>query len=145
MSRKTLKITISENNRDKDKTFLITEPSAIEAEKWAMRVTFGLGKGGVEIPAEVLQLPAVAILYAVGSQSLRMPSRLALKLADEVMGWVQIVEKKVTRALVDEDIEEVTTRLKLKAEALKLTFGFFIPAAPLSSAQPASGRDESAP
>jgi hypothetical protein len=139
VSRKTARLTISENNRDQGKTFLITEPSATDAERWAMRALLGLGKGGVELPPEVLQLGAAGILYAAGSQALRMPTRLALRLSDEVMSWAQIVEKKVTRALVDEDIEEVTTRLKLKAEALKLTFGFFVPAAPQSSDQSASG------
>ncbi len=139
MSRKTLRLTITDDNRDLGKTFLITEPAATDAERWAMRALLGLGKGGVELPPEVLQLGAAGILYAAGTQALRMPTRLALNLANEVMSWVQIIEKKVTRALVDEDIEEVTTRLKLKAEALKLTFGFFVPAAHQSSDQSASG------
>lgn len=139
MSRKTLTITISEDNRDRKKSFLITEPSAIDAERWAMRALLGLGRGGVELPPEVLQMGAAGILFGAGSQALKMPTRLALRLADEVMSWVQIVEPKVTRSLVDEDIEEVTTRLKLKAEALKLTFGFFVPAAPQNSDQSASG------
>jgi len=132
--RKSVTITIREG-RDKDKSFRITEWPADKAEKWALRVLLGLGKGGVEIPPEVLQLGAAGILYAAGSQLLKLPSRLALKLAEELMECVERAEEKTTRSLVPEDIEDITTRLKLKAEVVKLTYGFFVPAAPQTSAQ----------
>lgn len=144
MARKSITITITEG-RDTGKCFLITEPPATVAEQWVIRAALGLGKAGVEIPPEVLQLGAPAIVYLAGTQALRLPSRLALKLADELMGWVQRVEDKLTRSLVENDIEDVLTRLKLKGEALKLTFGFFVPAAPQPSAQVQSGTSSSKP
>ncbi len=143
MSRKTVTLTITAEGRDKGKTFRITEWAADQAERWAMRVLLGLGKGGVEMPPEALELGAAGILYAAGAQVLRLPSRLALRLADELMECVQIVEPKLDRALVSEDIEEVATRLQLKGEVLKLTFGFFVAAAPRTSAPAASGQSTS--
>jgi hypothetical protein len=137
MPRKTITITISEG-RDQGKRFKITEWAAWRAEQWAMRVLLGLGKGGVELPPEVLKLGAPAIVYVAASQIMRIPSRVALRLADELMECVERVEEKVTRSLVPEDIEEVATRLKLKAEVVRLTYGFFVPAAPPTSA-PESG------
>lgn len=144
MARNTLTVTIMEG-RDKDKRFLLTEWPATRAENWALRVLLGLGKGGVEIPPEVMQLGAPGILYAAGSQALRIPSRLAIRLADELMECVQRVEDKLTRSLVEQDIEEVQTRLKLKAEVLKLTYGFFVPAVPPTLAPGPNGTSASKP
>lgn len=137
-------VTITEG-RDRGKRFLITEWPCIRSEHWIFRAIFGLGKGGVELPPEVLQLGAAAAVYAIGSQATRIPSRLGIRLADELMECVQIVEQNVTRSLVDQDIEDVTTRLRLKAEVLKLIFGFFVPAASPSSATPVSGTTPSKP
>lgn len=119
----------AEEGRDRGKQFRITEWDAARAERWALRVLFGLGKGGVDLPPEILQLGAAAIVFAVGSQALRIPSRLALRLADELMECVERVETKAVRPLEPEDISEVATRLTLKKEVLKLTYGFFVPAA----------------
>ena len=107
-----------------------------------MRALLGLGKGGVEIPPEVLELGAAGILYAAGTQLLKMPTRTALKLAGELMECVQICEEKLDRSLVENDVEEIATRLRLKGEVLKLTFGFFVPAARQKS-QEASGSSTS--
>lgn len=144
MSRKSVTVTITDEGRDKGKTFRITEWPAEKAERWAMRVLLGLGKGGVELPPEALGLGAAGIMYAAGAQILKLPSRLALRLSDELMECVQIVEPKIERSLVSEDIEEVATRLQLKGEVLKVTFGFFAAAVPQTSATGASGTNTSA-
>jgi hypothetical protein len=140
--RKTSTITIKEG-RDKGTKFLITEWPAVQIEHWIMRAYFGLGEAGVELPPEVLQLGAIGIAYAIASKAIQMPSALGIQLADELMECVQRVEEKMTRSLVDNDIEDVSTRLLLKLEVLKLTFGFFDFAAFLSSALPESGIDSS--
>lgn len=144
MSLKTATITISEG-RDKGKRFLVTEMSALVAERWILRAVFGLGKGGVDIPPEVLQLGAAPTAYMIASQAAKMPTRLGLKLADELMDCVQRVEDKLTRSLVDNDIEDFATRLRLKSEVLKLVFGFFGAAVSRTSDSPASGMPPSAP
>jgi hypothetical protein len=141
--RKTITITIDEG-RDKGKKFLLTEWGAKRVDDWIMRAIFGLGKAGVELPPEILQLGAAAIAYAIATQAAKIPSRLGRRLANELMDCVQIAEPKMTRSLIDEDIEDVTTLLKLKAEVLKLTFGFFDFAASPSSA-PVSGTTPSKP
>lgn len=138
MSRKKTTITIPDG-RDQGKQFKLTEWGAIPTERWILRAVFGLGKAGVEIPPEILQLGAAATVYAIASQACKLPSRLGLKLADELMECVQRVEPAGDRALVDQDIEDVSTRLRLKSEVLKLHFGFFVFAASPSSAPPVSG------
>ena len=137
------RIVKAEDGRDNGKLFQITEWDAARAERWALRALFGLGKGGVEIPPQIIDLGAMAIMYAVGSQALRIPSRLALRLADELMECVRRVETKVVRDLEPEDIEEVATRLMLKKEVLKLTFGFFTGAAFQNLTAPESGQEQS--
>jgi hypothetical protein len=141
MARKKILVTIQEG-RDAGKTFSINEWPASTTEDWILRAVFGLGKAGVEIPPEVLQLGAAPTMYAIASQANKLPSRLGVRLARELMECVKRVEEKLERSLVEQDIEDVSTRIKLKGEVLKLTFGFFVDAASRSSAAPASGQPE---
>jgi hypothetical protein len=141
---KIINITINEG-RDSGKTYQVSELTCMKAERWILRAAFGLGKAGVEIPPEMLTLGAAPIAYAIASQATRIPSRLGIRLADELMESVMIVEPKLTRTLVDKDIEDVTTRLRLKGEVLKLTFGFFLPAASQISVPPVSGTAQPKP
>jgi hypothetical protein len=144
MARKTGTITI-DGGRDNGKTFRLTEWSAMQTERWILRAVFGLGKSGVEIPPEILQLGAAATAYAIASQACKLPSRLGLKLADELMECVKRVEATADRTLVENDTEDLSTRLRLKSEVLKLHFGFFVFAASPSSAPPVSGTPPSKP
>ncbi len=128
MTRKVQTITLKEG-RDAGKTFKITEWPAAKIENWILRAVFGLGKAGVEIPMEVLQLGAAPAAYAIGSQAIKLPSRLGIRLANELMQCVQRVEEHADRSLVENDVEDVSTLLMLKGEVLKLTFGFFAVAA----------------
>lgn len=138
MPRKTTIVTIKEG-RDADKVFRITEWPCLQTEHWIMRAWFGLGKAGVELPPELLSVGAVPIAYWIASHIHLMPSRLGIRLADEMMQCVTRVEDKLERSLVESDIEDVSTRLLLKKEVLKLTFGFFGFAVSPRSAPPESG------
>jgi len=133
MARKTTVITISDDGRDKGKKFRINEPPCYQIDNMVTRAVFGLGRAGVTIPAEIIQLGAAPTAYFIGTQFNKLPWRLGLQLADELMACVQRVETKLDRSLVEEDIEELTTRLKLKGEVLKLIFGFFAIAASQTS------------
>lgn len=126
--RKTITIEIKDG-RDAGKRFKITEWPCMRIEHWILRAVFGLGKAGVEISPDILQAGSAPIAYAIASQAVKLPSRLGLKLADELMECVQRVEEKLDRSLVENDIEDVSTLLTLKGEVLKLTFGFFVSAA----------------
>jgi hypothetical protein len=138
MALKELDVSINEG-RDSGKTFHLKEWPATRVEDWVLRAVFGLGRAGVEIPPEILQLGAGPTAYAIASQAIKMPSRLGVKLADELMSCVTIAEPKVTRSLVERDIEDFSTRLWLKGQVLKLMFGFFLPAASPSLTPQASG------
>jgi hypothetical protein len=60
---------------------------------------------------------------------------VAKPLFDKMMDCIQInPSPKVTRALIDDDIQEVATLLRLRKEILTLHLSFFTAAAPLTSA-----------
>lgn len=146
--RKYILVKIEGEGRDKGKCFLVTEMPAFQAEKWAMRALLALGKAGVEVPDEAIHAGAAGILMAGLSAFRQIGFADAEPLLDEMMGCVAFVPdasmkdpidgKPVTRGLArgdnfnDGDIEEVTTLLRLRGEAIELHLGFSI-AAILSS------------
>lgn len=137
MARKTKTITIprTEGNRDGGKTFLLTEMSAAQSEKWAVRALGAITNSGLDIPPDVVSM-GMGALVAVGFRGLlTMGFDEAEPLLDEMMDCVQIVpnpkDPLIVRPVDDEDIEEVTTRLTLRSEVWELHTGFS-PAAWLS-------------
>lgn len=127
--RKTETITIQREGRDKGKVFKITEMPAAQAEKWALRAFFALANTGVELP-EGLEESGMAGLAAIGLQALgKVPYEAAEPLLDDLMACVQHIpdpsKPEVVRGLIDEDIEEVATRLELKKSVWELHTGFF--------------------
>lgn len=134
MARKVTTLSITSEGRDKGKLFIITEMPASQAEEWALRALFLAMQSGVEIPDE-LAGAGLAGLAAVGIKSLaRIPFDLAKPLFDQLMSCVQIVpdraNQQFTRALLEDDVEEITTRLQLRKAALMLHIDFFLSAAP---------------
>jgi hypothetical protein len=134
MARKTATVVIpaaDTSNRDAGKSYLITEMSATQAEKWAMRALSALLRSGVYVPDDVVKrgLAGIALVGIKGLMGLSFAD--AEPLMDEMFGCIQRVEAAVTRPLVEDDIEEVTTRLRLRSEAFQLHTGFS-PAAFLS-------------
>lgn len=130
MARKTKTIVIprSEGNRDSGKTFLITEMSAAQSEKWALRALGAIANSGMEIPEDVMRL-GMGALVAVGFKGLlTMQFDEAEPLLDEMMDCIVIVpdpkNPAVVRPVDDEDIEDVTTRLSLRSEVFELHTGF---------------------
>lgn len=139
MARKTLTITIEAEGRDKGKAFLLTEMPASRAEKWGARALLALMRGGVEIPDEIASL-GLAGLAVVGVKALGgLDWELAEPLLDEMFACIQIVpdasRPQVVRGLVEDDIEEVKTRLFLRKEILNMHIEFFTDAALLSQAR----------
>lgn len=114
--------------RDAGKHFLITEFSALRAEKWATRALLALASSGMDIPPEVVRMGAGAIV-AVGFRAmLTMAFADAEPLLSEMLQCVQVMPDKskpdVLRPLDDEDIEEVSTLLLLRSEVIELHTGF---------------------
>ena len=133
------------NGRDKGKAYLITEMPASHAERWAMRAIMAMASSGAEMPdgmegaglagiASMVagadpETPALAML-ARGALVLfsRVPFDVAEQLMANMFSCVQMIpdpaRTDVVRYLIEDDIEEVATRLKLRAELLKLHLGF---------------------
>jgi hypothetical protein len=130
MARKTENFTVTDEGRDKDKTFLLTEWPASKAEAWAIRALLALGAANVDVPEGVMN-GGMSGLAAVGLKKLfALPYSAAGPLLDELMECVQVTpdprRPQVKRALVETDIEEIRTRLALKWEVLKLHIDFSI-------------------
>jgi len=130
MARKTETYTVTDEGRDKDKTFLLTEWPASKAEAWAIRALLALGAAKVDVPEGILD-GGMSKLAEIGLKKLfALPYSAAGPLFDELMECVQVTpdpkRPQVKRALVETDIEEVRTRLALKWEVLKLHIDFSI-------------------
>lgn len=131
MARKTAKIVIDEDGRDKGKVFLLTEMAASKAEKWATRALLLLSRSGIDFPEDMLG-SGMAGLAIYGLRALPMLNfHEAEPLLDEMWECVQIVpdpsHPQVTRPLIEDDIEEVTTRIKLRTEIFNLHVSFSTP------------------
>jgi hypothetical protein len=126
--RKELTITIDTPGRDVNKTFYIKEMSALKAERWATRALLALLKSNVDIPEDIAQA-GMAGVAAVGLRAFGgIDFSHAEPLLAEMLACVQIIpdasRPMVKRALVEDDIEEVTTLLRLREEVLSLHTGF---------------------
>lgn len=134
MARKTAQITISTEGRDCGKVFMLRELPASQAEKWAAKAFFALAKAGVEIPDDIASA-GLAGIAAVGLKALGGMSFVdAEVLLDEMFTCVSYIpdpsKPQVVRGLIEDDIEEVATRLKLRKEVFSLHTGFFTVAVP---------------
>ena len=118
---------IADTGRDLGKQFLITEMSASQAENWAFQVILAVGNAGIEIP-EGLASQGMSGLMAIGYMNLlKIPFDAAKPLLDEMMNCVQIIPSaNIKRKLVEEDIEEVGTRLQLRKSVWNLHMDFFL-------------------
>jgi len=130
MARKVESFTVTDEGRDHNKTFLLTEWPASKAEAWAIRALLALGAANVDVPEGVMN-DGMAGIAAVGLKKLfALPYSAAGPLLDELMECVQVTpdarRSQVKRALVESDIEEIRTRLTLKWEVLKLHIDFSI-------------------
>ena len=126
--RKTAKVTIDAAGRDKGKVFILTEMPVSRIEKWATRAILALAKAGVEVPDMGGGLASIA---AAGIMSLaKLSFDDAEPLMDEMMTCVTIMpdpkRPSVTRTLVEDDIEELGTRIRLRTEVLNLHMGFSV-------------------
>jgi hypothetical protein len=125
-------------NRDEGKKFLITEMSSYTSEKWAARALNMLLASGLEVP-EVAASAGMAGLASVAGASLLAGFKglswgLVEPLLDEMMTCVSVSvpirpepgKPSAFRGLLEdaEDIEELSTRLRLRKEIMELHLGF---------------------
>jgi len=142
--RKTAKITIDlEGSRDVGKTYLLTELSAEEAEDWLFAFIMAAARSGVVLPPNLQEIGLAGVatlsLQALGGMRLEEARPLLAKM----FSCVQFVSSDgIVRALVKDDIEEVSTRLRLRKEVVELHTGFFGAAKRLSSASNTAPSDQ---
>jgi len=139
MARATLNYTVTDDGRDKNKVFVLTELPASKAESWAMRVLLAMMSGGVQAPAGFEKM-GVAALAQIGIKALvGLKWEVAEPLLAEMWQCVQVMpdpnKPHVVRNLIEEDIEEIATRIKIRAEIWKLHMGFLKAVAPSISAE----------
>lgn len=143
MARSTANFTVQDQGRDNGKVFVLTELPASKAESWAMRAILALMAGGVELPEGFDRL-GMAGMAEVGIKALSgLKWEVAEPLLAEMWQCVQIMpdpsKPHVVRNLIEEDIEEIATRIKLRAEVWKLHTGFLKAVAPsISGGSPAA-------
>lgn len=128
MARKTAMYSVKDENRDRGKMFLLTEMDADKAEDWAMRVFFALMSANVELPDGIEEL-GMAGLAEIGLKAIGgLKWEIAKPLVAEMFECVQMIpdpsKTHVQRSLVPSDIEEVSTRLKLRMEVFNLHVDF---------------------
>lgn len=124
--RKTLKVTLTD--RGQEKRFLITEMSATDTEEWAIEMFFTLANAGVDIPDGLTEMGFAGIAQ-IGLQALgKVPYERAKPLLAKMMTCVQIMpnleDDRIVRQLIESDIEDVQTRLKLRKEVFSLHTDF---------------------
>lgn len=141
MARKELTVVIDAEGRDRDKAFFIREMPAAQGEAWAIRVFLAMGKAGIEVPEDIAQA-GMAGIARMGFRALfGMSYEDAEPLLAEMMACVQRIpnpqEPRVLRSLVEDDIEEIKTRLYLRAKVFELHTGFSLPAGISRSTLPA--------
>jgi len=126
MARKTATVKIEAKGRDIGKVFVLTELSTADSEEWAGRALFSLMNAGVEIPDNIAEA-GLAGLAAMGIKAItKLPFDAAKPLLDKMMECVKIQPSPtVTRDLIQDDIEEVSTMLTLRKAIWNLHTDFF--------------------
>ena len=132
MARKTVTYKVDSEGRDHGKVFLLTEMSAAKAESWAMRVLLALIANNVNMPDNYEEL-GMAGLAEVGLKGISgLKWEVAEPLLAEMLEGIEIIpdpaKTHVKRPIVESDIEEVVTRLKLRMEVFNLHVDFSLAA-----------------
>lgn len=142
MPRKTTRLTIAEEGRDKGKSFVLNELPADQAERWFIRALFAIAKSDADVTPEVIAGGAASFAAWGLPALLQADYRDVEPLLAEMWQCVQyqhapnIPLQDITEG-VNSQVEEVSTRFALRVAVMQLHLGFFIP-----EATPTSGRQE---
>jgi hypothetical protein len=132
--RKSENLTITAEGRDKGKVFVLTEMSAVQAEKWATRALLAVAKSKADIPDDIGSLGAAGLLALTVRSVSGLTFADAEPLLDEMMTCVKVMpdpgNPNVVRGVIPDDFEEVSTLLTVRKEVFRLHTGFSVPGAP---------------
>lgn len=140
MARAVENYKVTDQNRDFGKVFVLTELPASRAEAWAARAILALMASGVDLPENFERL-GMAGMAELGIRALSgLKWEVAKPLLDEMFECIQIMpdpnKPHVVRPLIEQDIEEISTRGKLRMEVWKLHTGFLKAVAKSRSEEP---------
>lgn len=125
MARKTCRVTIDADGRDKGKTFVLTELPALDIERWTVRLILALGKNGVSLPDVQAQSGFAGVAGILWALIAQIPVSEAEALLATMLEGLKIDEGKITRNLVPDDIEEAETLLQIRLAWVDVHAGFF--------------------
>lgn len=119
-------VDISGVDRDENKVYRITEMSAWKAEKIGLKIFFAMSDSSVDIPFDVVNAP-LAKMVELGLVAIsKIPFHILEPIFDEMIQCVSFVlPNGQSRNLLQDDIEEYMTILKIRKEVLALHLGFF--------------------
>lgn len=132
MARQQIEVVVNDPaSRDLGRRYVITEMPASQAEKFAVRCFLALARSGKEIPEDV-RAAGMAGLAVIGFNMLAgLDFAEASVLMDEMMGCVQYqydaTNAAALRPLNEVDVEDVSTRVRLRSEIFTLHTGFSLP------------------
>ncbi len=122
------------NNRDRGKTFVITEMPVFQAEKFAARAWLAISNANVSLTEE----ESANVVTNAGWAGLAFLSLRALgnakftdiePLLDEMMTYIKIIRDMknpdMSYPVLESDVEELTTMITLRKEFIDLHTGFF--------------------
>jgi len=138
-------VKITAEGRDQNKLFHITEMPAMQAERWATKAFLALARSGDKIADEIASsgLAGVAALGMKAFAGLNYDD--AEPLLHEMLLCVECIpdasSPNFKRNLVDNDIEEVATLIKLRIDVFKLHINFSTPDARSTSTPTAAGKN----
>jgi hypothetical protein len=135
LSRKTKIVTVpafeQASNRDLGKMFLLTEWPAAIAEKWGMKLLFAFSRSNGQIPIEArgMGMEGIAILGLNAFLRGDVRGEEVIPLLDELLDCVKMIRDHkhpdiATAIVSDDDIAEVSTRLWLRSEVIRLHTNF---------------------
>jgi hypothetical protein len=136
--RKTIDYTITDSeSRDKGKKFRITEMSAMQAEKWCYKAISGMIKSNVDLPSNIMSVPAESLAALGFASILRIDFDDLEPLLEELFNCVEYCAVSEETLKADKkslayrkinmefgDIEEMGTLSALRLEVFKLHLGF---------------------
>lgn len=125
MARKTCRVTIEADGRDKGKTFVVTELPALDIERWTVRLVLALGKNGVNLPGVQADSGFAGIAGVLWALMAQVSPEEAETLMAKMLDGLKIDEGKIVRELVTDDVEEPETLLQLRMAWVELHAGFF--------------------
>ncbi|HCM64684.1 MAG: hypothetical protein RR510_15315 [Morganella sp. (in: enterobacteria)] len=122
------KVITIEKGRDAGKMFVVTEMPVTKADNWAMRAMFALANAGIDI-GEVS--PAMGMM-GIGQVAIKALANIradvGIPLLNELLDCAQIIPSggNARQIEMDSDIQDITTLLLLRKEALVIHIGFLM-------------------